>query len=335
MSNKDFPTLGAITSNPTVAKNSIGKFEAGSASSSLAGGCVFKPGYRGIAMSFQDSTGTFKDPRVDGDPYPYNQLQLALPGRPAAARGGLRPLAAGEPAADRRDRRLGRRRRVLHRRCAQQEGRHGQGGGRVHGHRQPRPLQLRAPDRHGAAVGPGRAGAHRSAYDRPAGSLEGVGRRLDVRHRHRAVQEGGDEPELDAGLRRGRHAVELGPEQDRCRRPQDGAREQGPAIGRLDAGRQCADLQEHHQRASSRSPTTSRSRPGPGPRRITASASSSARSSRRRSAGRSACRSSPRAESRSPSASTPRRTGPTAASPRPTPRSPTGSPSRSTPGRTA
>ena len=83
MSNKDFPTLGAITSNPTVAKNSIGKFEAGGASSSLAGGCVFKPGYRGIAMSFQDSTGTFKDPRVGGDPYPYNQLQLAYrDGRP-------------------------------------------------------------------------------------------------------------------------------------------------------------------------------------------------------------------------------------------------------------
>ena len=83
MSNKDFPTLGAITSNPTVGKNSIGKFEAGDASSSLAGGCLFKPGYRGIAMSFQDSTGAFKDPRVDGDPYPYNQLQLAYrDGRP-------------------------------------------------------------------------------------------------------------------------------------------------------------------------------------------------------------------------------------------------------------
>ena len=34
MSDKDFPTLGAITSNPTVAKNSVGKFEAGNASSS-------------------------------------------------------------------------------------------------------------------------------------------------------------------------------------------------------------------------------------------------------------------------------------------------------------
>ena len=83
MSNRDFPTLGTITSNPTVARNSVGKFEAGGPSYGLEGGCLFKPGYRGIAMSFQDSTGTFRDPRVDGDPYPYDQFQLAFrDGRP-------------------------------------------------------------------------------------------------------------------------------------------------------------------------------------------------------------------------------------------------------------
>ena len=101
-------------------------------------------------------------------PLPLQPAPARLPGRPAAARGGLRPLVAGEPAADRRDRRRGRRRRVLHRRCAQQEGRHGQDGSRVHGHRQPRPLQHRPPDRHGAAVGPGRA---RDRSRRSAGRL--------------------------------------------------------------------------------------------------------------------------------------------------------------------